>query len=143
MATPLADGTSVPIGTHTLARKGLLLKFTLRGPINLEQTNAQLAHYQAILEEQGFVLVVLDVTKGGRMAMPARKASAEWAKTYGHRSRTAVVGAPVMIRTAIDLINRAANVLAKRKVPLGFFATEEEARRWLIAQIPILQQSTV
>ncbi len=143
MATALSDGTSIQIGTHSLARDGSIVKMTMCGELTLEQTLEILAHYQALLEEQGYVLIVLDVAQARGMAMPARKASAEWGKTYGDQSRSAVIGAPFVIRTAMELMNRAANVLARRSrsVPLGFFATEDEARSWLLSQIPIIEHA--
>ena len=138
MVTPLSRGTSIQLGPHDLARNGPILEIRVHGELTLAQTLELLTHYEALLEEQGYVLILLDVAKASGMDMPARKASAEWGKKYNDRCRTAVVGAPFVIRIAIELMNRAANVLARRpsNVALGFFETEVEAQHWLLAQIP-------
>jgi hypothetical protein len=141
MATALSDNTSVHIGPHTLARDGSLLKITARGELTLPQTVELVDYYQAVLDECGHLLIMSDVTNGRGMPADARKLASEWGQRNGDRSRTAVVGASFVVQTVLGLMDRATNLLARRNVPIRFFATEEEARRWLIAQIPILQQA--
>lgn len=143
MVTPLSSGTTIQIDTHSLARDGSILKVSARGQLTFEQNIQVLSHYEAILDEQGYVLIVLDVEEARGIDMHARKASAEWGKAYVDRCRCAVVGAPFFVRVVLEMMNRATNVLARstKRVLVGFFATEEEAREWLLAQVPSLEQS--
>jgi hypothetical protein len=143
MTIALADGTSIRIGSHRLTRDGAVATLFARGELTLENTVELLANYQALLDQRGYLLIIIDVAESTGIAMAARKACAEWGKTNGHQCRTAVVGAPFIVRTAIELINRAANLLARRtkEIPLGFFATHEEARQWLAAQVPVIEEA--
>lgn len=106
------------------------------GDLSLDQTNELLAYYAALVDEQGSALIVMDVGQGGGMPMPARKAASEWGKVYGQHVRSAVIGASFVMRTSMELLNRAANLLMRRAIPIGFFKTEDEARAWLLAQLP-------
>lgn len=106
------------------------------GDLSLDQTNELLGHYAAVVDEQGCALIVMDVGQGGGMPMPARKAASEWGKIYAAHVRAAVIGASFVMRTGMELMNRAANLLTRRAIPIGFFTTEDEARKWLLAQLP-------
>ena len=141
MVTPLSSGTTIQIGTHVLAREGRFLTLFARGVLNLEQNLEILGQYQAVVDDQGYALVVLNVEEAHGIDMHARKAAAEWGKEYVDRCRCAVVGAPFVVRVVLDLMNRATNALSRstERPQVGFFATAEEARQWLLAQIPSLK----
>ncbi len=139
MATPLSTGTSIQIGTHILQYDGLILTVTSRGDMRLAQQLEVLSQYQALVEHHGYVLILVHVGEATGMDMNSRKAAAEWGKTYQVRCRSAIVGAPFVVRVALELMNRGATLLSGQMSPLKFFATEEEARQWLLAQIPTLE----
>jgi hypothetical protein len=139
MVTPLSSGTSIQIGTHILQYDGRILSATFRGDLPLAQNLEILAQYQALVEHHGYVLILMHVAESTGIDMNARKAAAEWGKTYHERCRSAVVGAPFVIRIVLELMNRATNLLSGQIGALKFVATEEEARGWLLAQIPKLE----
>lgn len=138
MGIGVADGTSIQIGAHTLTREGQVLHVVTRGTLSLSDVNQLAAHYESSIAQQGFALVLAYMEKGTDMPMHARRAASEWGSTHGHRTRTAVYGATFFLRNALQLINRASHVLKRHPPNLGFFATEREAREWLIEQIPAL-----
>ena len=141
MVTPLSSGTSIQIGKHILEYDGVVLKVVFHGYLPLAQDLEVLAQYQAIIEDRGYTLILLQVAEATGIDSAARKAAADWGKIYNVRCRSAVVGAPFVVRVALELMNRATNLLSRQTTPLGFFATEEEAREWLLAQISTLEQS--
>ena len=138
MPNPLAPGASVQVGTHIIQREGPITRVIMTGPITVEHVQRFLAEYQAMIDEQGFVLIMMDMREGGDMAMPARRLASEWGSKRGHCVRSAVFGAPFFIRNAIELLNRAARVMTGNAPKITFVRTYEEARDWLLAQVPQL-----
>ena len=136
MKSALAPGSTIHIGAHSLARDERIVRMTMCGDLSPTQTEELLMHYGAVVDEQGYALIVMFVGNGGGMSMPARKAASEWSKVYGPHVRSAVIGASFVMRTGIELMNRAANLLTRRAVPIGFFDTEEEAVKRMLAQLP-------
>lgn len=138
MPNPLAPGASVQIGTHTIQREGPITRVIMTGPIAYEHIQRFVEEYQGMIDEQGFVLIMMDMREGGEMAMPARRLASEWGSKRGHCVRSAVFGAPFFIRNAIELLNRAAKVMTGNAPKITFVRTYEEARDWLLAQVPQL-----
>jgi SpoIIAA-like len=138
---PLLSGASVGIGVHNMTREGAITRVVPRGEISVQELDRFLTEYNEMIEMQGFVLIMMDMRESGTMAMPARRKASEWGSKHGHCARTAVFGASFFIRSAIELINRAASLMTGNGPPITFVATEEEARAWLLAQIPQLTRS--
>lgn len=138
MPDPLAPGASVQVGPHIIQREGPITRVIMTGQITVEHTQRFLAEYQAMIDEQGFVLIMMDMREGGEMAMPARRLASEWGSKRGHCVRSAVFGAPFFIRNAIELLNRAAKLMTGNAPKITFVRTYEEARDWLLVQIPHL-----
>jgi len=138
MAVGIADGSSIQVGVHTVAREGPLLHIVTRGIISHADMEQFVVHYEAMIEEQGFMLTLIHMQAGTDMGMDSRRMASEWGSRHGHCVRSAVYGASFFLRTALDLINRAANALTRNAPGLAFFNTDQEARAWLLAQIPTL-----
>lgn len=132
----LAPGMSVQVGRHIITREGPVTRVILYGEITYDHIQAFLSEYQAMIDEQGFVLIMMDMREGGDMAMPARRLATDWGSTRGERVRSAIFGASFFIRNAIELFNRAAFLLSGKAPKITFVRTYEEARAWLLAEIP-------
>lgn len=131
---------SLQVGPHIIVREGAITKVVLQGTIAYEHVEKFLVEYQRKIDEQGFVLLMMDVRQGGDMAMPARRLATKWGSERGHCVRSAIFGATFFFRTAIELLNRASHLMTGNAPTITFVATYEEARDWLIAQIPHLPQ---
>lgn len=137
---PLSPGSSVQVGSHVIVREGPITRVVVSGELTYENTIRLLEEYQGMIDEQGFVLIMMDVHNSGNMAMPARRAASNWGSQRGQCVRSAVFGAPFFIRNAIELLNRAASVMTRNAPKITFVRTYEEARDWLLAEIPKLPQ---
>src|SRR5690242_8182058 len=124
MGDSIIDGTSIHVGTHTLAREGPLLHIITRGTISLPDLEQFMAYYETVIEEQGYLLTLIFMHAGTDMAMDGRRVASEWGSRRGHCIRSAVYGASFFLRNAIELMNRAAHVLTRNAPKLAFFSTD-------------------
>lgn len=143
MSLAIADGTRIEVGMHTLSREGPVLHVVTRGDILLPDIEQMLAQYEAMIAEQGYALILIFAERETNMAMNSRRMATEWGGRRGHCVRSAIYGASFFMRTAIELLNRATSVLTRNAPRIAFFATDKEARAWLLAQIPLLTATNV
>lgn len=138
MLGAIADGERIEVGGHTVHREGPVLHIVTRSRISLPQMEQFAAMYEAMRDEQGYILLLIRMLSGTDMTMDARRKASQWGSLHGQCLRAAVYDSSFFLRTALSLINRAANALTGNAPQLVFFAHEEEARTWLMGQIPAL-----
>jgi len=120
------------IGPHSIFREGPLVHVTMRGNLTLPEMTAFVEVYDALIEELGYAVILMDVHGSTGMDLPARKLGTLWAGTNAMRHWSAVFGANALVRTMMNMFNRAARVLGKSAPALMFFADEASARVWLL-----------
>lgn len=135
---PLPVGSSIQVGPHVVIREGPITRVILSGEITYDHMQQFLAEYHAMIDEQGFALIMMDIREGGGMAMPARRLATDWGSKRGHCVRSAVLGASFLMRNGIELLNRAAFLFSGNAPKITFVRTYEEAQAWLLAEIPEL-----
>lgn len=141
MSQALTSESSRQVGPHVLKREGPITRVTMGGVISYEHMLQFLEEYQAMIDEQGFALIMMEMGTGGEMGMQARRVASEWGSKRSHRVRSAVVGASFFLRSGIELLSRAAKLMTGNGLKVTFVQTQEEARAWLLAQVPELQQT--
>jgi len=141
MSRPLVDGASFQIGPHDVRREGPLVHVTMHGNLTLVEMTAFVDVYQALIAEQGCALILMDVSGSTGMDMDARKMATTWTAAHATRIRTAVFGANSLVRTMMNMFNRAARVLAKSVPELVFFANEAAARGWLLERYDVARST--
>lgn len=137
----LADGAGLQIGEHLLTRNGPILHVLTRGMVSLDNIQQFSAEYEAQIADQGVALLLVHMMPGTDMSMRARRMASEWGTKHGHRVYTGVYGASYFLRNALQLVNRASHLLTRNAPHLKFFATEQQAREWLMGHFSALSES--
>lgn len=139
MNQPFPEGATRRIDEHVLRREGEVLHVTVQGNLTGTNMTAFVAVYQQLLDEQGFLLILMDVRDSTGMDMAGRKVVTAWAGKHSTTLCSAIVGANVVIESTMNIFNRAVRVLSGKAPGLMFFSEEVAARTWLLAQIPRLR----
>ncbi|HPH27103.1 MAG TPA: hypothetical protein PLA87_09675 [Pseudomonadota bacterium] len=132
----------VPLGMHRYYEEGDTLFFQGRGPLSLQEMQRLLEQLDQLGQRQGYVLLVCDVSHGIEMPPGVRHWLSEWQKNNPKLAigTTIVIGASLIIRTLITMMNRAMALLGKTEGTLLFVKSEEEARSLLPTQRASWQQ---
>lgn len=132
MNRPIAPDLTLDLDKHHVRREGPLLHIIVQGNLTLANITAMVDVYQALVEEQGFLLNLMDVHQSVGIDMAARRMATEWSARNAKRVWSGIVGAKPIVRTTMNMFNRAAKVLGKSEPGLNFFADEAAARVWLL-----------
>ncbi|WP_437969237.1 STAS/SEC14 domain-containing protein [Sorangium sp. So ce260] len=115
-----------------------ILHITVEGDLSEEIVRAVAAASQRIAESGRDVLVLTDVSRMKAVPHDVRKLMASG--TLGARhDAVAIVGASFSLRVIAILTSRSLSLLGLRSYPVELFATEAEARAWLLARREVLQ----
>lgn len=128
-----------PIATHRLFRDGPLLIYEHHELFTLADAEASTVVYSKILEEEGFLLLLLDFRSGGAVDGAVRSHLAEWGKSNTEHFSIAAVGGNFLLRTTLTLVLTAVRVLGGRQPDVQFFATLEAGKAWLATRAAILR----
>jgi len=131
--------SSGKIGTHTYSVEQDTLYIVNHGPFDAEEACSFLAIYQQVYDRHDYLLIMLDLRDSGPASPEARRALVDWAKTRANTVALAAISGSTVARTTLTLIFSAMRVLSRQVPQLGFFATEAEARDWLVRQRPRLR----
>lgn len=124
----------VLIGAHSIYREGDVVICCYDGATSLEELKAVHALIEEAMAEHQQVFQIIDMRSYPVPPPEVRKWIAQWAKTHT-LGGIAFFGAHPLVRAATLMIQRAAQLFSQRPTtPLGFFATLEEARRWIESQ---------
>ncbi|MFO0573441.1 MAG: hypothetical protein U1A78_05555 [Polyangia bacterium] len=128
----------MPISAHRLFRDGPLLVFEQDRSFALADAQAATAVYSQIIEEEGYLLLLLDFRRSSAADAEVRRHLAHWSKDRAARLCIAAVGGNFFLRTTLTLIVTAARLLGGRPLSVQFLATPEAAQAWLQQRGPVL-----
>lgn len=118
------------IGTHSFDRDGDILCLTIRGEMTPDNARHELALLAKLCDEQGYALVLVDLTHSTAMKPEARRSLAEWNRAP-NRQATAFFGATLAARATASLLMNAKTLVSQHRPNYMFFETEALARAWL------------
>ncbi|MGK3986111.1 STAS/SEC14 domain-containing protein [Sorangium sp. So ce136] len=130
MSDPGVEGAS-----SSLLREdpdGFLFTVT-EGDISEDTARAIAAACRRLMESGREVLVLSDASRTGTILPSARKAMAEGLRGV-HFDAIAVFGGSFPLRVVSTLAAKTVQILTGQSYPVEFFATEAEARAWLLAR---------
>ena len=97
---------------------------------SLETAKSVLAVCAQVLAKHKRLFMLTDVSNGFNVSAEVRRYQAEWGSKH-QITGSALFGAGAVTRGMVTLIHRAMALVGKTTFPLGFFATEAEARAWI------------
>lgn len=113
------------IGNHQVRIEDDLFFVIAKGLITDEDADALLSSLNAVHDDQGRVIVIVDASQEVSVGPAARRRMAKESKAYG----MIVFGAGILVRSLIILVNNALRLITGRNAPLIFCSDEQEARR--------------
>jgi hypothetical protein len=123
------------LGENRLRLQGDILHIECVGGLDLATMKRLTPIYQECISHFGYLLLLMDVRRSESMDMQARRHAVQWAKEYAAVQRTAVYGAPALLRGFLMLLNRATFLLSKGAASeLVFVQSLAEGRTWLEKQ---------
>lgn len=114
------------LGRHRLRVEGDVLYVVCQGGFDLEEMKRITAESYALGEKYGYVLCLIDVTKAAWSTPEARRyqASALRERLYPHL--TALVGINAVLRIAVNLVDRAVELVTGKSL-VNVFVDDEAA----------------
>ena len=119
------------IGKHSIRVTGDQVEMRQCGVLSLAEAMEYFKSVEAISAEYGYSLSLFEQHHATGIEASARSFIGQRAKALRSLSALAVVGASLPLRTLARLILRAVNMIRNPPLPIGFFATELEARTYL------------
>lgn len=119
------------IGTHSIRVIGDQVELRQCGVLSLADAMEYFKSVEAVSAEYGYSLSLFEQQHATGIEASARSFIGQRAKALRSLSALAVVGASLPLRTLARLILRAINMIRNPPLPIGFFATELEARTYL------------
>lgn len=126
------NNETLPLGKHTLAFQGELVRLTIGGDMPM----AEVLHLHLFFEEMlrlGRRVFLLTLTDIRPRPLPAevRRWLADWNKRH-HASALALVSELTWaIKVIVALVSRAISLVRGIELPVAIFTNEAEARAWL------------
>ncbi|MFO0577546.1 MAG: STAS/SEC14 domain-containing protein [Polyangia bacterium] len=116
---------------HSIFRDGDTVICRYEGATSIDELAAVHAILEEAMAEHPKVFQIIDMRSYPLPPPEVRRWIAEWAKTHT-LGGVAFFGAHPLVRVATLMIQRTAQLFTQRPTtPLRFFATVEEARRWI------------
>lgn len=110
--------------------RGDTLLATIEGPLAGKLADEMLQHLEQIVSNHPYYFVIVDVSAMTGMPSASRERAARW--PYADRcGGNAIVGAGLLVRTIATMVARIIVVLRQQRVPVAFFATDQEAWVWI------------
>lgn len=136
MGGPLGRGDSslterTPVGRHRLFQDGPVLLFEHHGNFDLLDAQQATAVYAEIVQQHGYLLLVLDFTHGGELDPKSRRHLVDWGKQNFHRTCIAAFGGNIAFRTTFRLVINAVRLLSPQALTAQFCSDCKEALAWL------------
>jgi len=120
-----------PIGRHRLFQDGPILLFENQGDFSFPDAAQATAVYSEIIQQHGYLLLLLDFTHAGNVDLQSRRHLVEWGKQYVDRSCIAVFGGNIVFRTTFRLVINAIRMLSEQPLTARFCNNQAEALAWL------------
>ncbi|WP_437815976.1 STAS/SEC14 domain-containing protein [Sorangium sp. So ce1078] len=115
-----------------------ILHITVDGDLSEEIVRSVAAASRRVAESGREVLVLTDVSRMKAIPHNVRKLMASGTLEARHDA-VAIVGASFSVRVVAMLTARSLSLLGLRSYPVELFATEAEARAWLLARRKVIQ----
>lgn len=106
----------------------------IRGPYDADVARYLESLYVAQATQYGYRLALLHARETTTITPEARRLMSEWNATQRDLAAGAVIGASFAVKTIAGMLTRAIALMTRAPVPLNFFDTEVEARKWLDVQ---------
>lgn len=122
------------INGHRLFRDGPLLIFENHGNFSLAEAERATAVYSQIIQEEGYLQLILDISDSHEVDGRTRKHLADWGKVHSAQATVAAVGGNLVFRTTFSLLINAIRLISEQPLRVHFCRDRSEARTWLAAQ---------
>lgn len=124
--------TFQPLGSHQYRLEGDTLVLRTAGELSLEQAQWLMTTLTKLVDTYGYSLLIGDASGGVSIPPNVRRWLAEWHKDNPSTAGTAIIiGASLMVRTLVTMINHAVRLLGRPTGDLSFVHSEAEARQLL------------
>jgi hypothetical protein len=121
-----------PFASHRYRRDGDTLYFEIHGTFSLDDTRLLFELGETVERECGYVLNLFDAHDAQGLAADARRHIGTQLRQ--RKSASAIVGASVAMRALITLLQNSATLFGRPTPSTRFFASVEEAAKWLTSQ---------
>lgn len=123
------------VGPHRFYVDGNLFGMELNGPVTIPDIAALLSHQEALLSQFDVVLTLCDARHVAMPTPEVRRFLAERGKRIDTaRLYSVVITDSVLLRTIVQLIERAARILTGAPLHTAFVKDEPEALAWIQAR---------
>jgi hypothetical protein len=124
--------TFQPLGSHQYRLEDDTLVLRTAGELSLEQAQWLMATLTKLVNTYGYSLLIGDASSGVTIPPNVRRWLAEWHKDNPSTAGTAIIiGASLMVRTLVTMINHAVRLLGRPTGDLVFVQDEAEACKLL------------
>lgn len=124
--------TFQPLGSHQYQLHEDTLVIRTAGELTLEQAQWLMATLTKLVNTYGYSLLIGDASAGITIPPNVRRWLADWHKDNPSTAGTAIIiGASLMVRTLVTMINHAVRLLGRAAGDLVFVRDEAEARELL------------
>jgi hypothetical protein len=120
-----------PVGRHRLFQDGPILLFEHQGDFEFLDATQATAVYAEIIQQYGYLLLILDFTHGGDLDPKSRRLLVDWGKQNVHRLCIAAFGGNIVFRTTFRLVINAIRILSSQALTAQFCSDFAEALAWL------------
>jgi hypothetical protein len=124
--------TFLSMGSHQYRLEDDTLVLRTGGELSLEQAQWLMTTLTKLVNTYGYSLLIGDASGGVTIPPHVRRWLAEWHKDNPSTAGTAIIiGASLMVRTLVTMINHAVRLLGRPTGDLVFVHDEAEARKLL------------
>lgn len=125
----------ISVGAHRCYVEGNLFVMELHGPVSLAEVIQLLAPQDQLLQRCPEILTLCDAREGVLPSPEVRRYLNERGHRLGQaKVRSVVITSSVMLRTMLQLVERAAMLLTGRPLDTTFVNTEEAAWAWIASR---------
>jgi hypothetical protein len=122
----------ISVGAHRCYVEGNLFVMELHGPVSLAEVSQLLAPQDQLLQRCSEILTLCDAREGVLPSPEVRRYLNERGQRLGQvKVRSVVITNSVMLRTMLQLVERAAMLLTGRPLDTAFVTTAEAAWAWI------------
>lgn len=116
---------------HRLFQDGPILMFQNQGDFLHQEAVAATRLYSKIIQEHGYLLLLLDFSHSGGVEPKTRRHLVDWGKQNAAQICIAVFGSNVVFRTTFTLVINAIRLIGSSAIRAKACADPSEALAWL------------
>ncbi len=118
------------VGKHSIGLEGDMILFKTDGLLTVAEIHQIHAIAERLMAGRNDLFVLSDASSAGGTEPDVRKLMVEWFQSHSFTA-AATYGGSMITRAVSSLIMNAVRIVNKKIIPIAFFKTEAEARRWL------------